>query len=174
VIPEIGGKDLDDDKKYLVLFVDLDVIMPGTSISTVILHWYQSNLSKSTKHPKFSQLLPNKDHGDSRNVEASYISPRSPPNTHHRYVYFLFEQSPTYRFPPCFAHMFPPTPEARAGFDIQRFIEAAKLDPPLALNYFVGWHEPTSTDPTSVIPSATTTSFRSVYCSTSSISFMTR
>jgi hypothetical protein len=173
VVPEISGKDLDYNKTYLVLFVDLDVIMPGTGTGTVILHWYQSNLSKnSTKHHHPSHLVPDKDHENFPDIEAPYIAPRAPPNTHHRYVYVLFEQPPAYRFPHCFAHMFPPTPEARAGFDIPKFIQAAELGPPLAMNYFVGRHEPTSGDPTSAMPSATATSFRSVNCPTSSVSFV--
>ncbi|OQD89057.1 hypothetical protein PENANT_c003G08505 [Penicillium antarcticum] len=170
IVPEISGKEFDCNKRYLVLFVDLDVIMPGTSTETVILHWYQSNLFKSSSSHHPSQLVPDKNHEDDPDIEAPYIAPRAPPNTHHRYVYFLFEKPPAYRFPRCFAHIFPLTMEARAGFDVAKFIQAAKLDSPLAMNYFVGWHEPASGDPSSAVPSATTTSFRFVDCATSSTS----
>ncbi|KAJ5766012.1 uncharacterized protein N7511_003628 [Penicillium nucicola] len=164
VIPEISGKDFDFKQKYLVLFVDLDVIVPGTRKETVVLHWYQANLSKRSKKHHLSQLVPDKDHEDYPEIEATYIPPRAPPTTHHRYVYFLFEQPSPYRFPHCFAHIFPPTMKARAGFDVANFMQAANLGFPLAINYFVGWNEPTDGDASSAVPSATT-SFRALDCS---------
>ncbi|KAJ5190012.1 Major facilitator superfamily domain general substrate transporter [Penicillium cf. griseofulvum] len=167
MIPEISSMNLRCNEKYIILFIDLDVILPGTAIQTVILHWYQPNLMMDcTKPTPPSTIVPDKEHEDNR--AASYISPRAPPNTHHRYVYLLFAQPAAYRFPECFSHVFPETVSARAGFDIMEFVQAAGLDPPIAMNYFIGRHEPADGE-TTMPYSATTTSFRSVDCPTRTV-----
>ncbi|OQE13289.1 hypothetical protein PENFLA_c051G02403 [Penicillium flavigenum] len=167
MIPEISTMNLACNEKYIILFIDLDAIIPGTRIQSVILHWYQANLMVDcTKPSPPSILVPGKDHGDKHDPIASYIAPRAPPNTHHRYVYLLFAQPPTYQFPECFSHVFPETVSARAGFDMRKFVPAAGLDPPIAMNYFIGRHEPTEGETTTMPRGATTTSFRSVDCPT--------
>ncbi|KGO76012.1 Major facilitator superfamily domain, general substrate transporter [Penicillium italicum] len=172
-IPEISSMNLQCNKKYIILFIDLDAILPGTRIQSVILHWYQPNLMiDCTKPSPPSIIVPGKDSGDKNHPIASYIAPRAPPNTHHRYVYLLFEQPPAYQFPPCFSHVFPETVSARAGFDIREFVKAAGLDPPIAMNYFIGRNEPTDGETTTMPPSATTTSFRSVDCPTRMAGFV--
>ncbi|KAJ5676365.1 hypothetical protein N7536_012537 [Penicillium majusculum] len=166
-IPEISSMNLECDKKYIILFIDLDAILPGTRIQSVILHWYQPNLMiDCTNPPPPSTIVPGKDGGKKHRPAASYIAPRAPPNTHHRYVYLLFAQPPAYQFPYCFSHVFPETVSARAGFDIREFMQAAGLDPPIAMNYFIGRHEPAEGETTTMPQSATTTSFRSVDCPT--------
>ncbi|CAI7636595.1 unnamed protein product [Penicillium glandicola] len=170
-IPEISSINLRCNQKYIILFIDLDVILPGTRIQSVILHWYQPNLIMDCTGPSPpSTLIPDEDHGD-KSHPASYIAPRAPPNTHHRYVYLLFAQPPTYQFPQCFSHVFPETVSARSGFDIRRFVQAAGLDPPIAMNYFIGRHEPAEGEITTMPLSATTTSFRSVDCPTKTVGF---
>lgn len=147
-----------------MIFIDLDAILPGTHVQSVILHWYQPNLSMectSTKEP----LL--KIPGKRPEVAASYIAPRPPPNTHHRYVFLLFKQPPQYKFPDCFAHIFPESVSARSGFDIKTFIQVAKLDPTIAMSYFFGRHDPADGESTTSPLSATTTFFHSVNCPTS-------
>ncbi|KAJ5371610.1 hypothetical protein N7517_003616 [Penicillium concentricum] len=166
MIPEISSMNLRCNQKYMILVIDLDAILPGTAIQSVILHWYQPNLTMDcTKPAPPSKLVPAKDHED-HNSTASYIAPRAPPNTHHRYVYLLFVQPPAYQFPECFSHVFPETVSARAGFDIREFVKAAGLEPPIAMNYFIGRHEPSEGETTTIPQSATTTSFRSVDCPT--------
>lgn len=151
-----------------MIFIDLDVVFPGTQIQSVILHWYQQNMAVNcTKPNPPSIIIPGDGHGNTPNRIASYIAPRAPPNTHHRYVYLLFTQPRDYHFPDCFAHVFPKTVDARAGFDIRDFVQAAGLDPPVAMNYFIGRHEPTEGETSTVSQTATTTSFRSVDCSPS-------
>jgi phosphatidylethanolamine-binding protein (PEBP) family uncharacterized protein len=165
MIPEISSTNLQCNQKYIILFIDLDAIIPGTSIQSVILHWYQPNLSMDcTKPTPPSTIVPGKDHERA----ASYIAPRPPPNTHHRYVYLLFTQPTAYQFPSCFSHVFPETVSARAGFDIREFVQAAGLDAPIAMNYFIGRHEPADGE-TTMPYSATTTSFRSVDCPTMTV-----
>ncbi|OQE06387.1 hypothetical protein PENVUL_c018G01925 [Penicillium vulpinum] len=169
VIPELSSMNLRCNQKYITVFIDLDAILPGTRIQSVILHWYQPNLMIDCTKPKTpSILVPGDDHGDNHHSAASYIAPRAPPNTHHRYVYLLFAQPPGYKFPECFSHVFPETVSARAGFDVRGFIQAAGLNPPIAMNYFIGRHEPTEGETTTMPHGATTTSFRSVDCPTTS------
>jgi hypothetical protein len=79
-------------------------------------------------------------------------------------VYLLFAQEPGYKFPECFAHVVPETVDARAGFDVTQFMSVAGLSPPVAMNYFVGRHEPGEGETGTVPVRATTTSFRSVDC----------
>ncbi|KAJ5593717.1 hypothetical protein N7537_010621 [Penicillium hordei] len=173
VIPEISSMNLQCNKKYMIFFIDLDAILPGTRIQSVILHWYQPNLMiDCTKPSPPSSLVPGQDHGDKHRPAASYIAPRAPPNTHHRYVYLLFGQPPAYQFPDCFSHVFPETVSARAGFDIREFVQAAGLDPPIGMNYFIGSHGPAEGETTTMPQSPTTTSFRSVDCPTRTDSFV--
>ncbi|KAJ5394861.1 uncharacterized protein N7487_009164 [Penicillium crustosum] len=172
-IPEISSMNLECNEKYIILFIDLDAIVPGTRIQSVILHWYQPNLMIDCRKPSPpSIIVPGKDDGDKHNPIAPYIAPRAPPNTRHRYVYLLFAQPPAYRFPDCFSHVFPETVSARAGFDIREFMQAAGLDPPVAINYFIGRHEPAEGETTTMPHSATMTSFRSVDCPTRTADFV--
>ncbi|KAJ5125049.1 uncharacterized protein N7515_008874, partial [Penicillium bovifimosum] len=163
-LPEINSAALKCNKEYIILFIDLDAILPGTHIETVILHWYQAGLSKNCTQD--SPLIDIPNHGSEEHPTAPYIAPRAPPNTHHRYVYLLFAQDGR-KFPECFAHVIPKTIDARAGFDVREFMSAAELSPPVAMNYFVGRHEPGHGETATVPVRATTTSFRSVDCTTS-------
>lgn len=142
--------------------LDLDGMLPGTAIQTVVLHWYQPDLIfNCAKHNHTPFLVPDND-TISDNV-APYIAPQPPPCSHHRYVYFLFEQPSSYRSPQCFSHIPPKTVDARAGFDMREFMHAAGLGTPVAVNYFFARSNASDCAP---IPSATTTSFRSVACDT--------
>lgn len=142
--------------------IDIDGMIPGTAIEIVVLHWYQPDLVfKCTEQSNAPFLTPDDD--TISDSVAPYIGPQPPPCTHHRYVYFLFEQPPTYRFPECFSHVPPKTLEARAGFDMREFMRAAGLEAPVAVNYFFGRHNASDCP---AIPSATTTSFHPVTCDT--------
>ncbi|KAF9893654.1 hypothetical protein FE257_010966 [Aspergillus nanangensis] len=163
-LPIISAMDLDHKATYLLLFVDLDVVYGSTA--TVALHWYQPNMvATSHKKDDDDNILVN------LTVGAEYIAPRPPPNTHHRYVYLLFDQPADYKFPVCFSHIFPPTAEARAGFDIRQFQSVAQLHSPVAGNYFIVHVDdppslplpPSQLTPTTTT-SLTTTSLRSAPC----------
>ncbi|KAJ5698837.1 hypothetical protein N7462_000842 [Penicillium macrosclerotiorum] len=166
VMPEINGKNLPCHARYLLLFIDLDAMFPGTRNQTVVLHWYRPNLMfKCQGNDNYGFL-----HSDKNGKiidSAPYIAPQPPPLSRHRYVYLLFEQPTFYQFPQCFTHIFPATMEARAGFDIKEFMLAATLNPPLAINYFFGKNTTQDKEDPSPPPSATTTYFRSVICDTS-------
>ncbi|PYH93969.1 PEBP-like protein, partial [Aspergillus ellipticus CBS 707.79] len=144
-LPHLSTHGLSHTATYLLLFLDLDVVYGRDS--TVILHWYQPDLLTLTHNPNPNQhplLLPTTPEDDNTYLlptpsplqNASYIPPRPPSHTHHRYVYLLFDQPRTYTFPACFSHIFPPTPAARAGFDAAQFVAAAGLGPPVAGNWF--------------------------------------
>lgn len=144
--------------------IDLDGMLPGTAIQTVVLHWYQPNMVFNCTQKGHRDLLRPGINCTASHI-APYIPPQPPPCSHHRYVYLLFAQSPSYRFPECFSHIPPKTVDARAGFDMRQFMQVAALDPPIAVNYFVARNNATDDD-RSPSPSATTTSFRSVTCHT--------
>ncbi|PLN83102.1 citrate synthase [Aspergillus taichungensis] len=148
-LPIISTYGLDPETKYLLLFVDLDVIYG--SLSTVVLHWYQPGMEASpiakpgpdryraprivlqppSPPPHHRGVLVNTTSG------AEYIAPQPPQGqNHHRYVYLLFRQPTTYTFPECFAHIFPPALDARVGFDVRQFVRVAGLDAPVAASYF--------------------------------------
>ncbi|KAJ5818945.1 hypothetical protein N7474_004536 [Penicillium riverlandense] len=163
-IPDIGHAGLHCGTRYLILFLDLDVMMPGAAIQTVVLHWYQSGLIVNcTDTDSRGHLVPSADSGGPSSPIAEYIGPQPPPGSHHRYVYLLYVQPFKYRFPACFSHIPPKIMAARAGFDVRRFMQAAGLDVPLAVNYFFGRNESPGQPSLSWL-SATITSFQSVTC----------
>ncbi|GAB1214294.1 hypothetical protein ATERTT37_003456 [Aspergillus terreus] len=176
-LPIISARGLQSDFTYLLLFYDLDVIYGETA--TVALHWYQPNMTtqlnlEQNHIPRIQSRIklpdPKDDNDDddrilaNRTSGAEYIAPRPPPKSNHRYVYLLFHQKADYEFPSCFSHIFPPTADARAGFDVRQFMQAAKLEAPVAGNYFFVEYDgplPTHTAP---VATPTTTSLRSAPC----------
>jgi hypothetical protein len=164
--PKISSTGLNCQTNYTLFAIDPDVVLNGTDIQTVILHWYQPHLffeCSSKDHPDDTFLRPG---NETIAHDAPYIAAQPPPNSHHRYVFLLFVQPPSYKFPSCFSHIPPMTLQARLGFDLYEFMRAADLDPPVAINYFYGQNR--ASDDCAPTPSAsgTTTSFRSVTCTT--------
>ncbi|PWY89072.1 citrate synthase [Aspergillus heteromorphus CBS 117.55] len=151
-LPYLSTHNLSQNTTYLLLFLDLDVIYGQSSTHpqpskphtqtlpprkpkpTPISTSTPTPTPTSPPTPPPSHLTPKPRPSPSPN--ASYIAPRPPPASHHRYVYLLFEQPDTYVFPTCFNHIFPPTAEARAGFDTRQFVEVARLGGPVAGNWF--------------------------------------
>ncbi|KAJ5577433.1 uncharacterized protein N7459_006397 [Penicillium hispanicum] len=173
MIPEISSIGLNCHRRYIVVFLDLDVTIPDTGIETVVLHWYQPDLVfNCTPHHPPAWLLPDGDLVSPS--EAPYIAPQPPPTSHHRYLYLLFVQPEGYQFPKCFSHIPPKTVEARGGFDIRQFMDAAGLDQPVALNYFFARKDVPEGEKPPVLPSATTTSFRTVSCTPAPTSVQVR
>lgn len=143
--------------------LDPDAQVPGTGIQCVVLHWYQPDLIFDCKANDPQGLLkPDPDRVPG--LSAQYIPPQPPPLSHHRYIFFLFEQPASYRLPRCFEYIPPKTLESRVGFDIRLFMQASSLDPPVAINYFFGRLNASKGDEPSSTPSVTTTSFRSLTC----------
>ena len=163
VAPQVSssGLDLDCSKLYLIFLIDLDVILNNT-IATTILHWYQPNLAVNCSEGDMKGLLtPRKDTNPGLHV-ASYIAPRARGQVHHRYAFFLFEQPPKFFFPRCFAHIFPETVDARAGFDLIQFGNVTGLELLVGTNWFCGGDLATTT-PT-VTGTTLTTSMRVAPC----------
>ncbi|OJJ69579.1 hypothetical protein ASPBRDRAFT_130876 [Aspergillus brasiliensis CBS 101740] len=131
-LPILSTHHLPQNQTYTILFLDLDVLYNNNTTATVILHWYQPDLISSDNNI----LIPNPHAPIPPRESATYIAPQPPANSHHRYLYLLYTQPPDYIFPDCFEHIFPPTVEARAGFDVRLFAEAAGLGTPLAGNWF--------------------------------------
>lgn len=158
-------------KHYIMLSLDIDVVMPNTGTQTVVLHWYQPHLAFNCTNGNQDEdtsrrLIPDNNINSTTDYLAPYIAPQPPPNSHHRYVFLLFAQPPDYRFPKCFSHIPPKTPDARAGFDLRQFMHAAGLGPPVAVNYFYGRNQASDHNSPPPSSSVTTTSFRSVTCTT--------
>ncbi|KAE8363262.1 citrate synthase-like protein [Aspergillus caelatus] len=172
-LPIISARGLNPEVTYLLLFFDLDVIYDMNA--TVALHWYQPDMVCAMQQGALMDISNNtgileKIDGDSGggvlvnlSVGAEYIAPRPPPFSHHRYVYLLFNQKTDYQFPMCYCHIFPQTAEARAGFDIQQFVDIARLEAPAAGNYFVVEYDGPVIKPTATA-SPTTTWLRSMLC----------
>ncbi|KAJ5404539.1 hypothetical protein N7509_004410 [Penicillium cosmopolitanum] len=170
-IPEISSYGLCCQKHYIMLSLDIDVVMPNTGTQTVVLHWYQPHLAFNCTNGNQDEdtsrrLIPDNNINSTTDYLAPYIAPQPPPNSHHRYVFLLFAQPPDYRFPKCFSHIPPKTPDARAGFDLRQFMHAAGLGPPVAVNYFYGRNQASDHNSPPPSSSVTTTSFRSVTCTT--------
>ncbi|PWY74901.1 citrate synthase [Aspergillus eucalypticola CBS 122712] len=177
-LPILSTQHLPLHQTYTILFLDLDVLYNHTT-ATVILHWYQPDL---IPYPNNTNILFPNPQVPTRKP-APYIAPQPPTNSHHRYLYLLYTQPPNYTFPECFEHILPPTAEARAGFDMKLFADAAGLGTPVAGNWFYVRNEvdlPTgsgsgskggvATSTSMSTATTTTTSMRWVECDLSSSS----
>ncbi|PIG90104.1 MFS efflux transporter [Aspergillus arachidicola] len=172
-LPIISSRGLNPELTYLLLFFDLDVIYGMNA--TVTLHWYQPDMLCAMEGTGLMDMSDNKrilakvdgySNGGilvNKSMGAEYIAPRPPPFSHHRYVYLLFTQMEDYQFPECYSHIFPQTPKARAGFDIQQFVDLARLGAPVAGNYFIVEYDGPVIEPTATA-SPTTTWLRSILC----------
>ncbi|OKL60677.1 hypothetical protein UA08_03957 [Talaromyces atroroseus] len=114
---------------YIVFMIDLDVPRNGTTVP--FLHWYQPNFGLNRKTGK---LLPPKS---SEPAKAEYVGPSPPPGPAHRYVELLFNQPFYYEFPEEFDRYLEKKSSARVGFEINDFVKAAKLQKPIAGNWFL-------------------------------------
>ena len=148
-MPFISPRNLECGQKYIVFFIDIDVILGGDA--TTVLHWYQPNMRADCEN---HALVNETSDG------AHYVGPHPPPGPRHRYVYYVFEQPESYAFPECFDYIFPGTVDARAGFDLGQFKEVAGLDTLVAANYLLVGNPERAT--TTLV--ATTTSLRSAPC----------
>ncbi|OJJ46041.1 hypothetical protein ASPZODRAFT_25932 [Penicilliopsis zonata CBS 506.65] len=157
--PQISTAGLPCPHRFIIFCIDIDVVLESNA--TVILHWYQPDMTTNCSN---SHLSPKHEIAAvSSSKSAAYIGPQPPAGASHRYVFLAFQQPDHYVFPDCFDHIFPKTVEARAGFDIQLFSRVAGLPPPVAGNYIVvGSDELTTT--TTATQSVTTTSMRDVRC----------
>ncbi|KAB8269257.1 citrate synthase-like protein [Aspergillus minisclerotigenes] len=172
-LPIISARGLNPELTYLLLFFDLDVIYGMNA--TVALHWYQpdmlcilqdTGLLDMSNNKRISDEIDGYSNGGilvNKSLGAEYIAPRPPPFSHHRYVYLLFTQKGDYQFPQCYSHIFPQTATARAGFDIQQFVDVARLGAPVAGNYFIVEYDGPVIEPTATA-SPTTTWLRSILC----------
>jgi phosphatidylethanolamine-binding protein len=109
--------------------IDLDV--PRNDTTVPFLHWYQPDY---TLHTKTGKLSPPKS---SKLPKAEYYGPSPPPGPEHRYVELLFNQPSGYEFPADFKKYLGKESSARVGFEIKDFVKAAKLEDPIAGNWFL-------------------------------------
>jgi citrate synthase len=110
--------------------IDLDV--PRNDTVLPLLHWYQPDLTIKDKKSRVLSV-----HHWSKQQRAKYIAPSPPPGSAHRYVQILFEQPGDFSFPREFEKYLDKKSEARLGFEIKEFINAAGLGEPVAGNWFL-------------------------------------
>lgn len=114
--------------------IDPDAPSPGAPTASAILHWMAPDLAATTAPQDFGPLQGQSVLMNSTPNVAPYLAPGPPPaSSAHRYLLFLFAQ-PAARFavPPAFAQF---GAAARANFDLNAFVAAAGLAPPLAANF---------------------------------------
>jgi phosphatidylethanolamine-binding protein len=92
-----------------------------------MLHWIQPGLHV---HSNRGALLNISESG-----VIPYVGPQPNPGPKHSYVFLLYRQPDDFVFPDCFAGTFPPTPEARGGFDIDQFAREVGLGGLVAANW---------------------------------------
>nr|ANF07283.1 phosphatidylethanolamine-binding protein-like protein [Paecilomyces fulvus] len=148
-IPTLSTLGLSRIQTYIVFLIDIDVILEPNA--TTILHWYQPDLKAQDLG---SHLVNTTNNG------AAYLGPHPPAGNTHRYVFLLFQQPQGYTLPSCFSTIFPETVEARAGFNIDEFIEVAGLGDVVAANYV----NVTNPATPSTTLTATTTSLSTAPC----------
>ncbi|KAE8384367.1 citrate synthase [Aspergillus alliaceus] len=169
-LPIISAHDINPKSTYLLLFIDLDVLYERNA--TTVLHWYQpdmvpvfkpnTNTKSNLRHFDKVNLYSNGILAN-QSIGAEYIAPQPPPYSRHRYVYLLYNQRPNYSLPKCYSHIFPPTIEARGGFDTRQFVDVTGLGAPVAGNYFFVEYDGPVIKPT-VTARPTTTWLRSAPC----------
>lgn len=121
----------------MVVALDIDAPFPSFGVLGPILHWIQPDLKatpvdgppSSPQQYSLSSTTP---------FVANYIGPAPPPGSGpHRYVFFLYEQPPSFE-----GHRFaPPNGQKlsngrRIRYSLDEWEEEARLERVLAVNYF--------------------------------------
>ena len=126
----------------MVFMIDLDVPINSSAPNATretLLHWFQPNLISNMVHVNITSppnvLVSN---NDTSIAGAPYIQPGPPAGSGpHRYTLLLFAQPANFAVPSAFASIDPPAnTSARIGFNITTFMKDAKLDAPVAGNFF--------------------------------------
>ncbi|KAF2215738.1 hypothetical protein CERZMDRAFT_15437, partial [Cercospora zeae-maydis SCOH1-5] len=115
---------------YMVFMIDIQSVRSGVARS--MLHWFQPDLRVVSTSGGWSQL----SSATTSNISAAYVGPQPLPGPLHQYAVLIFRQPPDFEFPECFESMLPATIDARAGFDLEQFMNVTRLSPPVAANYF--------------------------------------
>jgi hypothetical protein len=111
--------------------LDPDVIHNSTS--EPILHWYQPYLQVD---PVTGLLTNYSDATTGKGAGAPFVAPQPPAGQTHRYIAMLFEQPARFQLSNCYSGIFPPTVDAREGFDLVSFVHANGLTEPVAATYW--------------------------------------
>jgi hypothetical protein len=113
----------------MVVALDLDAPFPSFSVLGPVLHWIQPGFKPGPGNTLTS----------SEPFIANYAGPAPPPGSApHRYVFLLFEQPDAFN-----GNRYAPTGGAPVGiwprmrYDLDTWQKTAKLDEPLAVNYFL-------------------------------------
>ncbi|EED18836.1 conserved hypothetical protein [Talaromyces stipitatus ATCC 10500] len=151
-MPTLSYSDLDPFEPYIAFMIDVEVVHSG--LAYPLLHWYQADLWADTTTNEFTLR-------NLTNAGAAYVGPQPNAGPSHSYVLLLFRQPLNYRFPECFQYMLPLSMEARAGFDLQSFIELSGLENLVAANYFLSQNPESRPTTTSLMkPPCATKKFR--------------
>jgi phosphatidylethanolamine-binding protein (PEBP) family uncharacterized protein len=128
-VPEISYAVPNPSATYMVVALDIDAPFPSFSVLGPILHWIQPGFKAG----------PDNVLTTSEPFIANYIGPAPPPGSApHRYMFFLFEQPKDFN-----SKQYAPAGGAPLGtwhrmrYDLDTWQKTAKLDDPLAVNYFL-------------------------------------
>ncbi|EXJ66852.1 uncharacterized protein A1O5_10047 [Cladophialophora psammophila CBS 110553] len=172
-----GPKDASQTLDFMIFMIDQDAASPDNSNERVqYLQWYQPNLAGA------SEVL--FDFGsDAQNFTsapaASYVPPTPPAGDKaHRYTLLLYSQPKDFSIPSSFGSFFGSSDlNARLGFDMAGFADAAGIGQPVGANWFQVQNDsqpPTSSSSTTASPStSSTTSSSSTDTSTSTTTITT-
>lgn len=141
--PYIGLPDnvSSDVSKYLVVMVDTDLELPGSSTTQILLHYLQSDLQLSHYIPEdnLTILLPA---NDASSVTGDYLSPTPSGSTAHHYQFVLYRQPANFSLPADFDRFLPPITSVtvagvqhRLGFNFTHFQQETALGAPVAANW---------------------------------------
>lgn len=120
---------------FLLVMIDPDAPTPDNPSASAILHWMAPNLAAITAPQDFGPLQGQSVLMNSTPNVAPFIPPGPPPTSAaHRYLLFLFAQPTPGPFvvPAAFAQF---NAQNRVQFDLNKFVAAAGLGSPLAVNF---------------------------------------
>ncbi|KIW95534.1 uncharacterized protein Z519_04119 [Cladophialophora bantiana CBS 173.52] len=171
-----GPKDASQTLDFMIFMIDQDATSPDNSDERVqYLQWYQPNLAGA------SEVLFDFD-SDAQNFTsapaASYVPPTPPAGDKaHRYTLLLYSQPKDFSIPSSFESFFGSSDlDARLGFDMAGFADAAGIGQPVGANWFQVQNDsqpPPSSSTTASSSTSSTTLSSSTDTSTSTTTITT-
>ncbi|KAJ9654881.1 hypothetical protein H2198_006154 [Neophaeococcomyces mojaviensis] len=120
--------------QYMLMMVDPDASYPENPSNRFIVHWWQMNLTRSTQASDTSDSI-----GGTRLINGTaprvpYRRPAPPTNSSaHRYIQYLWEQPVNFTIPSAYQGF---NSSNIRQFNLTGFVQAARLNNPVAANYF--------------------------------------
>jgi phosphatidylethanolamine-binding protein len=123
---------------YILLMVDPDAPSPQNPTRRFILHWLAANVTQTTQAQ--APLTGQRALTNSTPALVPYRPPMPPTNSSaHRYIIYAFAQPAGFAIPPSFSGF---SDQNRSMFNLDRFINEARLDRPAAGQFWYVSREP--------------------------------